>query len=220
MRIAGIDEVGRGPLAGPVVAAAVVFEEGYRNPEIKDSKQLSRKKREELVPRIKADAVQWAIIAVGPRRIDRINIREATRLAMSLAAKRVHADLLLIDGNMGIDSETPQRTVIKGDALHVEISAASILAKVYRDNLMQVLDQRYPGYGFAVHAGYATEAHREAIRRAGPCRIHRRSFQGVKEYLPSHTAALQAAAAEALAHAEAAVRTPQLPLQLTQLHQK
>jgi len=183
MRIAGIDEVGRGPLAGPVVAAAVVFEEGYSNPEIKDSKQLSKKKREQLVERIRGDALQWSVAAVGARRIDRLNIREATRLAMRLAAERVHADLLLIDGNMLIDSPLPQRAIVKGDCLRVEISAASIIAKVYRDNLMCLLDERYPGYGFAEHAGYGTEAHRAAIAALGPCRIHRRCFQGVREHI-------------------------------------
>ena len=121
MLIAGIDEAGRGPLAGPVVAAAAVFNEGYCNPNIRDSKQLSAKKREELAQVIKQTAVAWSIVAVGPRRIDRMNIRQATRLAMSLALRRVTADFVLIDGDMPIDTALPQRTVVKGDSLHVEI---------------------------------------------------------------------------------------------------
>ncbi len=182
MRIAGIDEVGRGPLAGPVVVAAVVFEEGYENPEIKDSKKLSAKKREKLVSCIQSDALEWAIVAIGPEEIDAINIRAATRLAMSRAAARVQADLLLIDGNMSIDSDIPQRTVVGGDALHVEISAASIIAKVFRDDLMAKFGKIYPGYGFEKHAGYGTKAHLEAIRTLGPCPLHRRTYKGVSEY--------------------------------------
>jgi ribonuclease HII len=180
--IAGVDEVGRGPLAGPVVAAAVAFAEGYRNPRIRDSKQLSAKRREQLIDVIKGDAAGWAVVAVGPRRIEAMNIREATRLAMSLAVRRVPAELVLVDGNMPIDTALPQRTVIKGDCLHVEISAASILAKVYRDSIMKVLDLKYPGYGFSQHAGYPTAAHRAAIARLGPSRAHRTTFAGVREY--------------------------------------
>lgn len=188
MRIAGVDEVGRGPLAGPVVAAVVVFPEGYANPEIKDSKQLSPKKRESLVGRIKDDALQWAIVSVGHHRISALNIREATRIAMSLAVRRIDADLVLVDGNVPIECRIPQRTVVGGDALHVAISAASIIAKVWRDSLMVTLDHRYPGYNFSQHAGYGTESHREAIKTLGPCPIHRRTFGGVREYLTlSHT---------------------------------
>jgi len=189
--ICGVDEVGRGPLAGPVVAAAAVFEEGYKNPEIKDSKKLSAKKREQLVEVIKRDAVQWSIVAVGPRRIEKLNIREASRLAMSLAVSRVAADLVLVDGNVPIHTELPQRTVIKGDALHVEISAASIIAKVWRDNLMQELDRRYPGYFMSENAGYPTEAHRRAISELGPSIIHRMTFAGVKEHVQKRNFELQ-----------------------------
>ena len=184
MLIAGIDEVGRGPLAGPVVAAAVIFKDGYENPEIKDSKKLSPKKREELARCIYQDAYQWAIAAVSPQDIDRINIREATRLAMAKAAAQVQADLLLIDGNVGIETNVHQRTVIKGDALYVQISAASIIAKVYRDDLMRRFDAKYPGYGFAQHAGYGTAAHLQAIKDLGPSPIHRSTFKGVCEYWP------------------------------------
>ncbi len=178
-----MDEVGRGPLAGPVVAAVCVFEQGYKNPEIKDSKQLSRKKRESLIERIKCDALEWAIVAVGPRRIEILNIREASRLAMSLALKRVVADLVLVDGNVPIVTDLPQQTIVGGDRLQVEISAASILAKVWRDNLMLKLDLRYPGYGLGAHAGYPTVTHRDAIALLGPSKIHRRTFRGVSEYV-------------------------------------
>lgn len=183
MLIAGVDEVGRGPLAGPVVAAVTVFNEGYINPEIKDSKKLSAKKREELVGVIKRDCVQWSIVAVGHHRIHELNIREASRVAMSLAVKRIKADLVLVDGNVPIYTRYDQRTVIKGDALHVEISAASIIAKTYRDWLMEVLDKKYPGFGLAGHAGYPTESHRAAIAALGPSPIHRVDFRGVKEFV-------------------------------------
>lgn len=187
MLIAGVDEVGRGPLAGPVVAAVAVFEEGYKNPAIKDSKQLSRKKREQLEDVIKGAAQAWAIVSVGPRTIETINIRAATRLAMSMAVSKIRADLVLIDGNMEIETALPQKTVIKGDTLHVEISAASILAKVYRDRLMDDFDQKYPGYDFSKHAGYPTAAHKAAVAALGPCPIHRRTFAGVQEHIPPFT---------------------------------
>lgn len=180
--IAGVDEVGRGPLAGPVVAAAVVFKGGYANPDIDDSKKLSARAREQLIDVIKRDCVQWAIVAVGPRRIEKLNIREASRLAMSLAVQRIRADLVLVDGNVPIFTNVPQRTVIGGDAIHKEIGAASILAKVWRDNLMRVLDVKYPGFGFAGNAGYPTFKHRRAVAELGPSRIHRRTFSGVAEY--------------------------------------
>jgi len=179
MLICGVDEAGRGPLAGPVVAAAAVFEEGFSDPRIRDSKALSEQQREKLFEYIKDTATSWSIIAVGPRRIEQLNILQATKLAMKLAVERVHADLVLIDGNQPIISRFPQRTVVGGDRLHVQISAASILAKVWRDRLMRVVATRYPGYSFEHHAGYPTPAHKEAIVRLGPCRIHRRTFSGV-----------------------------------------
>lgn len=181
--ICGVDEVGRGPLAGPVVAAAAVFRSNYQNPHFKDSKKLSARRREELFEYIKCEAVSWAIVSVGHHRIRELNIREASKLAMSLAVKRIKADLVLVDGNMRIDTKIPQKTIIGGDASQVQISAASILAKVYRDRLMQVLDLKYPGFGLAQHAGYPTAAHREAIASVGPCKIHRVTFRGVKEFL-------------------------------------
>lgn len=179
MLICGVDEAGRGPLAGPVVAAAVVFEDGFSDPRIRDSKTLSEQQREKLFEHIKQTATSWSIIAVGPRRIEQLNILQATKLAMKLAVERVHADLVLVDGNQPIVSRFPQRTVVGGDRLHVQISAASILAKVWRDRLMKDLAARYPGYSFEKHSGYPTPAHKEAIVRLGPCRIHRRTFAGV-----------------------------------------
>jgi len=184
MRICGVDEAGRGPLAGPVVAAAVVLDESFCDSRIKDSKALSAKQREKLFDYIRESALSWAIIAVGPRRIDQINILQATKLAMKLAVERVSADLVLVDGNQPISSSIPQLTVVGGDRLHVQISAASILAKVWRDRLMHKLAERYPGYGLEQHSGYPTAAHRAALLNLGPSRIHRLSFAGVCQ--PSH----------------------------------
>lgn len=181
--IAGVDEVGRGPLAGPVVAAAVVFREGYINPEIKDSKKLSAKKRDSLIEVIKRDCVDYAIFAIGPRTIDQMNILQAARLAMSHAVKKIFADLVLVDGNVRIDCHYLQETVVGGDGKHVEIAAASILAKVWRDRLMTELDHYFPGYGLSQHAGYPTPQHLSAISALGPSPIHRFSFGGVKEHV-------------------------------------
>ena len=187
--IAGADEAGRGPLAGPVVGAVVVLPNGFRDQRIRDSKQLSAENREYLSDYIKEVAVAYAIIAVGHVRIESINIREASRLAMGLALERVRKKieptLLLVDGNMELFTNLPQRAVVKGDTLHVQISAASIIAKVWRDSLMKKLDGRYPGYGLGKHAGYATAQHRSSIADLGPSRIHRKTFRGVFEYLPS-----------------------------------
>lgn len=189
-RIAGVDEVGRGPLAGPVVAAAVVFPEGYTNKDFVDSKQLSRKRREYLVELVRQEALETAVVAVGHRRIARLNIRNATKLAMSLAVARVQADEVRIDGNMLIDTLLPQQAIVGGDRSEVAISAASIIAKVYRDHLMDEFHRRFPGYGFDQHAGYGTEYHRQQIVELGPCPIHRTTFRGVKEHLPPPTVVL------------------------------
>lgn len=183
MRIAGVDEVGRGPLAGPVVAAAVILPEGYINSDIKDSKLLSKSTRERLDVEIKNVALAWSIIAVGSRRIDNLNIREASRYAMALAVKKLKADKVLVDGNTKIDVEIEQQTIIGGDRSVPVISAASIIAKVYRDRLMEILATRFPYYGFEKHAGYPTKAHREAIISHGPTYFHRQTFKGVKEYI-------------------------------------
>lgn len=182
-RVCGVDEAGRGPLAGPVVAAAVVFPDGYKNERFVDSKKLSATERVNRVEEIKNTSLGWAWVAVGHHRIDRLNILQATRLAMKLSVERVVADEALIDGNTSIDIAIPQQTIVKGDALHTCISAASIIAKVSRDNLMAVLAEKYPGFGLEKHAGYPTKAHKEAIQRLGPSRIHRKSFRGVKEHL-------------------------------------
>jgi ribonuclease HII len=166
----------------------VVFERGYRNSKIRDSKQLTAAQREDLIDVIKKKALAWAVVAVGARRIERINILQASRLAMKLALERIRTvkpDIVLVDGNVPIATALPQRTVISGDALHVQISAASILAKVWRDHLMTDLDAKYPGYGFAWHFGYPTPEHQEAVRRLGPCRIHRRTFRGIRDFFPA-----------------------------------
>ncbi len=178
----GIDEVGRGPLAGPVVTAAVSFAEDFVHDEITDSKKLSAKKRDRLFEEIKEIALDWCIVAVSPRLIDSLNIRNATKKAMTLAAQELKADLFLIDGNMPIDIQEPQRCIIKGDALSPHIGAASILAKVWRDRHMSELAETFPGYGFEKHAGYPTKAHKEAIQKIGPSSFHRFSFRGVKEF--------------------------------------
>ena len=187
MLICGVDEAGRGPLAGPVVAAAVVFPENYTNPELRDSKQLSAARREHLSSIIKRDALHWAIIAVGPRRIEQLNILGATKLAMRLAVYRVKADKVLIDGNQLIHSGLEEEAIVKGDQLIMQISAASILAKVWRDKLMVTIGAKYPGYGMEKHAGYPTPSHRSAIKELGPSRVHRRTFGGVREYLGNTT---------------------------------
>lgn len=181
LRVAGVDEAGRGPLAGPVVAAAVIFPRGYKNKSIKDSKIMTSEQRKLLFCEIQ-EVCEWAVVAVGHRRIDVINIRNATNLAMSLAVRRIKADRVLIDGNMRINTCLPQKTVVKGDATVPVISAASIVAKVWRDSLMERLAAKYPQYGFERHAGYATEDHRAALQEHGPCLIHRRTFRGVKEH--------------------------------------
>jgi ribonuclease HII len=194
-RIAGLDEVGRGPLAGPVVAAAVVFPRGFSHPDIKDSKLLTAGQRQKLVPTIKQNAVGWGIGIVEVGEIDRINVLNASLRAMvkALMALRPLPDCLLIDGNQIIPRELfggrkilfkvcpKQRAVVKGDQLCFNIAAASILAKVARDALMVKLDRRYPEYGFARHKGYSSVEHLEALRRFGPCPVHRRSFKPVRD---------------------------------------
>jgi ribonuclease HII len=202
-RIAGLDEVGRGPLAGPVVAAAVVFPRGFSHPDIKDSKLLSARQREKLVPIIRRNVMGWGIGIVEVEEIDRINILNASLQAMvqALAALRPLPDCLLIDGNQIIPGELfdgkkvfkvrpHQRTIIKGDQLCFSIAAASILAKVTRDALMVKLDKRYPEYGFAHHKGYGSVAHLEALRRYGPSPVHRRSFKPVRDLCSTPDATL------------------------------
>jgi len=178
--VAGADEVGRGPLAGPVVAAAVILplEEEKRILWIDDSKKLSKKKREALAEKIKETAVAYAIEEVDEETIDKINILQATRLAMKRAIEKLspRPDFVLTDGNMTLDISVPQESVVKGDAKIASIGAASILAKVYRDALMEKYAEAFPYYGFERNAGYGTRAHIEAIREMGICTIHRRTF--------------------------------------------
>ena len=176
--VAGVDEAGRGPLAGPVYAAAVIWPDGLDPAGINDSKLLTAKKRDALYTYIIANA-PYAIASVGVDEIDRINILEAALLAMRRAvdALPVKPDYLLVDGNVFRGFNIPGRCIIGGDGLETAIAAASILAKVARDRHMMELDALYPGYGFAKHKGYGTKAHREAIRSLGPCPEHRRSFK-------------------------------------------
>jgi ribonuclease HII len=182
--IAGIDEAGRGPLAGPVVSAAVILPIGFNIPDVTDSKKLSPKKRERLFGDIYAHAVSIGIGIVDPIEIDRINILRASLVAMAIAVENLdpQPDFLLIDGTFPIPSELPQQPIAKGDALSISIAAASIIAKVSRDRLMQIYHHYYPQFDFPKHKGYPTKAHKEAIRKFGCCPIHRRSFEGVKEY--------------------------------------
>lgn len=181
--IAGIDEAGRGPLAGPVVAAAVILSAAFDDSEVTDSKKLTASKRARLYERIYAQAAAVGIGIVDPLEIDRINILQASLLAMAMAVKNLvpRPDFLLIDGTFRIASDLPQLAVIKGDALSISIAAASIIAKVTRDRLMQNYHQYYPQFDFPQHKGYPTKAHKAAIQKFGCCPIHRRSFRGVKE---------------------------------------
>ena len=170
--VCGVDEAGRGPLAGPVCAAAVILPAGLVIDGLNDSKKLTDKKRRELFDVITQNAVSYGIAMASEREIDEINILQATFLAMQRAIDM----LALIDGNRAKDFGLPVRTIVKGDSLSASIAAASILAKVTRDRLMEELDETYPQYGFAVHKGYGTKRHYEALREYGPCGIHRQTF--------------------------------------------
>lgn len=184
-RIAGIDEAGRGPLAGPVIAAAVILHPGQLIKDVNDSKKLSPEKRERLFDVIMEQAHSVGIGMGSPELIDRINILQATRHAMLEAVSHItpSPDFILIDGINTINSAIPQKTIKKGDSLSISIAAASIIAKVTRDRLMRDLDLLHPGYGFAGHKGYGSALHLEAIRRLGPSPVHRMSFGGVKEHV-------------------------------------
>lgn len=182
-RIAGVDEAGRGPLAGPVVVAAVILDRTRRINGLADSKVLTPERREVLAVRIRERAVAFSVVAIEVGDIDRINIFHATMLGMSraLAALAPAPTLALIDGNqLPKELACPARAIVDGDAKEKAISAASILAKVARDKLMCELDVQYPGYGFAQHKGYSTPEHFEALQRLGPCPQHRRSFAPVQ----------------------------------------
>lgn len=180
--VAGVDEVGRGCLAGAVVAGAVVLDLSKPLPEgLNDSKKISKKKREKIAEEIKENALAYAYGQVEADEIDEINILEATKKAMKLAIQnlKVKTDFLLIDALELKDVKLPQKGIIKGDAVSASIAAASIVAKVYRDNLMKGFAVKYPEYGFEKHAGYGTKAHFEALREYGATPIHRKSFKGV-----------------------------------------
>jgi len=183
-RIAGLDEAGRGPLAGPVVAAAVMLPEDFPLEGLDDSKKLTSKKRETLYRRIYAGALAVGIGIVDAVEIDRINILRAALLSMAMAVDslRPRPDCLLIDGPFAIPSPLYQQTIPKGDALSASIAAASIVAKVSRDRLMQRYHEHYPEFGFDRHKGYPTRAHQSAIRRHGCSPIHRKSFKGVMDH--------------------------------------
>ncbi len=176
--ICGVDEAGRGPLAGPVCAAAVILPEHLQIPGLNDSKKLTDKKRRELFHVIQEQAIAYGIGLASEQEIDEINILQATFLAMRRALEQltVRPEIALIDGNRETDFGLPVKTVVKGDSLSANIAAASILAKVTRDNLMVELARKYPEYGFEIHKGYGTKAHYEALRTYGPCPIHRKTF--------------------------------------------
>ena len=176
--ICGIDEAGRGPLAGPVCAAAVILPPNFIIPGLDDSKKLSDKRRRELFPIIKESALAYGIGFADEKEIDEINILQATFLAMerAVAALSVKPDLLLIDGNRKKDFGIPAETVVQGDSRSASIAAASVLAKVSRDDIMLSMAQEHPGYGFEIHKGYGTKAHYAAIAEKGPCAIHRMTF--------------------------------------------
>ena len=198
--IAGVDEAGRGPLAGPVVAAAVVFEPGAFNPDIKDSKLLTPKKRERLTGWIQERSAAWAVGVADPSEIDHLNILRASLLAMARAVRGldVAPDFLMIDGPYGIPTASllegdgsgaappAQRMIKGGDRVCFSIAAASIIAKVARDRMMVELDAAYPEYGFASHKGYRSRRHSAALDRYGPCPVHRHSFRPVRESAERH----------------------------------
>jgi ribonuclease HII len=184
--IAGVDEAGRGPLAGPVVAAAAILPKGWRLEGLDDSKKIADEtRREELAEAIKRGAVAWAVGQADAEEIDRLNIRRASLLAMHRAVEAlgIRPDYVLLDAFTIPECTLPQRGIIKGDALSLSIAAASVLAKTTRDRLMRELDARYPGYGLAEHKGYPTASHVQAIRDRGVLPIHRRSFAPVREAL-------------------------------------
>ena len=176
--VCGVDEVGRGPLAGPVVCAAVIMRADSIVEGVDDSKKLTAKKREKLSALIKQNAIAWAICRVEPQTIDEINILQATRLCMKNAVESlsVRPDFVLTDGNMTLDISIPQQSVVGGDAACYSIGAASIIAKVYRDEVMDEYAAEYPAYAFEKNKGYGTAAHIAAIKECGICPIHRRSF--------------------------------------------
>jgi len=186
--IAGVDEAGRGPLAGPVVSAAVILPDDFSLAGINDSKKLTEKKRDALFPLIREQAIAFGVGIASHEEIDRINILQASLLSMKRAVENISIppdfitpDFLLIDGKFTIDSPIGQDAIIKGDSKSISIAAASIIAKVTRDAMMKDLHDTYPLYNFIQHKGYPTKAHKQAILDHGPCPVHRKTFKGVKE---------------------------------------
>jgi ribonuclease HII len=191
---AGVDEAGRGPLAGPVVVAAVILDPLHTPDGLNDSKRLSEKQREALFPQIREQAVAWSVVEVGADEIDELNILQATLLGMQRAVESLSPApiLALIDGNRAPALQCEVRTIVQGDRLEPAISAASILAKVTRDRLMKEFHRRFPCYGFDRHKGYPTAEHLRLLEENGPCAIHRKSFAPVRhalqrELLPAHS---------------------------------
>ena len=182
-RIAGVDEAGRGPLAGPVVSAAVILKEGFDLPGLNDSKKLTEKRREALYGRIFEESEAVGVGIVEAPRIDAINILQASLESMRIAVEEIAKapDYLLVDGKFPLKMAIPDEPIVKGDSRSASIAAASIIAKVTRDRIMKEMDAKYPGYGLAGHKGYPTRAHKEAIRNLGPTPIHRMSFRGVRD---------------------------------------
>lgn len=176
--ICGVDEAGRGPLAGPVCAAAVILPEDVKIPGLNDSKKLTDKRRRELFPVIQELALAYSVVLVDEKEIDSINILQATFQAMTKAVEQlsVQPDIALIDGNKAPNLSVPCKTIVKGDSLSASIAAASILAKVTRDDFMLDMAKTYPQYGFDIHKGYGTKAHYAALKEHGPCPIHRMTF--------------------------------------------
>jgi len=183
--VAGVDEAGRGPLAGPVVVAAVILDPGRLIAGLDDSKKLSEKKRDALFPEIREKALAWSIVEVSVEEIDTVNILQATLLGMRRAVNRLDPppSLALIDGNHAPDIDCELKTIIQGDSLEPAISAASILAKVFRDRLMGTWHEQFPCYGFDRNKGYPTAEHIRLLQENGPCKIHRKSFAPVQKLL-------------------------------------
>ncbi len=183
--VAGVDEAGRGPLAGAVFAAAVILDENNPIEGLNDSKKLSEKQREKLFDEIVEKAVSYSVASVSNEEIDKINILNATFMAMNKAVNSldVEPDFVIIDGNRIKDMKYPHETIVKGDSSSASIAAASILAKVSRDREMEMLDKIYPEYNFKKHKAYGTKEHLELIKKFGPSPIHRKTFKGVREYV-------------------------------------
>jgi len=184
-RVAGVDEAGRGPLAGPVVVAAVIFPKDADIPPVDDSKKLTEARRDELRAAVLAvPGVETAVIEISPERIDELNILRATHEGMRLAIERLDsADFALVDGLRVPNLPVPAEFIVKGDSKSASVAAASVLAKTRRDEIMVELDAEYPGYGFAQHKGYGTTVHLEALARLGPTPVHRRSFKPVRDVI-------------------------------------